>query len=74
MENLLQKLKPDLKSKIESDLDIYPALVGALLEELKNKSFLNDVKYMYIIDLQNFYRLTYGDFWITPWDCLINQN
>lgn len=73
MENLLQRLKPDLRSKIESDLNVYPGLVGELLEELKNKSYLNDVKYMHILDLQNFYRLTYGDFWQTPWDCLTSN-
>jgi hypothetical protein len=73
MENLLQRLKPELKTKIEQDLDLYPALVGELLEELKNKSFINDVKYMYIVDLEKFYRLTYGEFWKTPWDCLTSN-
>lgn len=74
MENLLQRLKPELRLKIEDDLTVYPSMISALITELKAKYYINDVKYMHILDLETYFRQTYDQFWNTPWDCLINQN
>lgn len=74
MENLLQRLKPELRLKITDDITVYPRMIAALITELESKYYINDVKYMHILDLENYYRNTYDEFWVTPWDCLINQN
>jgi hypothetical protein len=74
MENLLQRLKPELRLKITDDITVYPRMIAALITELEEKYYINDVKYMHILDLENYYRNTYDQFWVTPWDCLINQN
>ena len=74
MENLLQRLKPELRLKIEDDIIVYPSMIAALITELKEKYYINDVKYMHILDLETYFRQTYDELWSTPWDCLINQN
>jgi hypothetical protein len=74
MENLLQRLKPELRLKIEDDITVYPSMIAELITELKGKYYINDVKYMHILDLETYFRQTYDQFWVTPWDCLINQN
>lgn len=74
MENLLQRLKPELRLKIENDITVYPNMIAALITELESNYYINDVKYMYILDLETYFRHTYDKLWVTPWDCLINQN
>lgn len=72
MENLLQRLKPELKARIEQDLDKYPAMIGELIQELTKNVYMNDVKYAHIIDLDNYYLLTFGSFPKNAWECLID--
>ena len=74
MENLLQKLKPELRLKIMDDITVYPRMIAALITELESNYYINDVKYMHILDLETYFRQTYNKLWVTPWDCLINQN
>ncbi len=74
MENLLQRLKPELRLKIENDITVYPNMIAALITELESNYYINDVKYMHILDLETYFRHTYDKLWVTPWDCLINQN
>jgi len=70
MENLLQRLKPELRLKITDDITVYPRMIAALITELESNYFINDVRYMHILDLETYFRQTYGNLPVTPWDCL----
>lgn len=72
MENLLQRLRPELRTIIEQDIDKNPFRIAELTEELKTKFYMNDVKYMHIIDLENYYYLTFGFLPKNAWECLID--
>ena len=54
MKNLFQRLKPEIKDKLLSDIQEYPTLVNGLLEVLENNVAVTEVKLGDLSSLSNF--------------------
>ena len=54
MKNLFQRLKPEIKDKLLSDIQEYPTLINGLLEVLENNVAVTEVKLGDLSSLSNF--------------------
>jgi len=50
--NLLQRLKPEYQTELDSANVKFPSLVGYITDALENKDFIKDVPYGVIVDLK----------------------
>jgi hypothetical protein len=62
MKNLLERLKPEYKVQLDEQAKEYPFAVALFMEELKNASFVMDLKYGTAVSLSNFLQLPTYDF------------
>ena len=70
MKNLLEKMKPEIILAINQDYLQYPSLKEEIFNELNSKKFVTNLEYRYIIDLERFYKIAFGNFPTKVWDCL----
>ena len=43
MQNLYQKLKPEIKSRLQSNSDKYAVSISTIIDSLKSKKYYNDL-------------------------------
>ena len=43
MQNLYQKLKPEIKSRLQSNSDKYAVSISTIIDSLKSKQYYNDL-------------------------------
>ena len=66
---LLQKLKPEIRTVIESDRKRYPHMVSGLLERLDKVFVVLDMTYGDALTVMGYYRDTFGQKPTDPWEC-----
>jgi hypothetical protein len=69
---LLQKLKPEIRTVIESDRTNYPTLVECLFTRLNELYIVVDMTYSDALTLMNYYKDAFGRSPIDPWECFEN--
>jgi hypothetical protein len=57
MNSLLERLKPEYKAKLDEQAKAYPSAVASFIQELKDESFVMDLKYGTAVSLTNFLNL-----------------
>ena len=50
--NLLERLKPEYKEKLEVGNIAYPSLVGYIFDELENHKYVRNLLYGLVMDLK----------------------
>lgn len=71
MQNLLERLKPEILQVMEEYNERYPLTITELKDELKNLYYVNDIKYHYILRLENFYFFAFSKFPSNGWENFI---
>jgi hypothetical protein len=66
---LLQKLKPEIRTFIESERAKYPNMVSGLLERLDKVFVVLDMTYGDAHTMMNYYTDAFGQKPIDPWEC-----
>ena len=66
MENLYDKLKPEIRKSIKKDLEKYPASTKYLMSVLKNSSFWSDLRMCHVQQIishshNSFVELSFND-------------
>ena len=62
MNNLYERLKPEVFAKLQEQGEEYPFAVASFMEEFRNANFVMDLKYGTAVSLSNFLRLKNYDF------------
>jgi hypothetical protein len=71
MQNLLERLKPEILQVMEEYNERYPLVIKELKDELKNLYYVNDIRYHYIIRLESFYFFAFSKFPSNGWENFI---
>ena len=72
MQNLLEKLKPEILKAIEESSDKYPLVAEDLKNELKNLFYVSDVRYGSIVQLDSYYLNAFYKLPNNAWEHFIN--
>ena len=72
MNNLFDRLKPEFKTTLESQADLYPSSIKHIMQELNSSYSFIDLKYGSVIALSNFCNLP--NYQITTIDNLFEKS
>jgi len=73
MQNLLERLKPEILEVIEDYNKRFPLVIKNLKDELGNLYYVNDIKYQYIIELESYYLSAFNKFPNNAWENFIEN-
>lgn len=61
MKTLFERLKPEFREQLESQLERYPSSIGKIIDELKENYFYVDIKYGTVLETGLFISGTFED-------------
>jgi hypothetical protein len=73
MQNLLERLKPEILEVMEDYNKSYPLVVKELKDELQNLNYVNDIRYQFIIQLETYYLSAFNKFPSNAWENFIEN-
>jgi hypothetical protein len=72
MQNLLERLKPEILDEIQKTADKYPFAVLELKNELQNLFYVSDIRYGIIVQLYSYYLNAFYRLPNNAWENFIN--